>query len=188
MAPPRLLRLIIDIATGVMVTSLAQPSLDSLYRAHGRWLTDWLAVRARCHANASDLAQETFCRIAEQSVLRLHSHPRRYLATVARRLLIDDVRRKASERAFLDAYTLLMGSAEQPGPDRVAEAVQELCAVGELLGQLPVRVRSAFLMSRLDGLTYAQIAAELGVSASMVKQYIARAFLHCYVAAYGDPD
>lgn len=169
------------------MTGLASSSLDGLYRAHGGWLVGWLTSQARCRTRASDLAQETFCRLAEQPGLQLHAHPRRYLATVARRLLIDDVRRRQSERAFLDAFVLHSGDAMQLGPDRIAEAIQELAALAELLGELPVRVRRAFLASRVDGLTYAEIAAELGVSTSMVKQYVARAFAHCYTVAHGIP-
>jgi RNA polymerase sigma-19 factor, ECF subfamily len=170
------------------VTATAYPGLEALYRAHGSWLLGWLTSRAQCRTRASDLAQETFCRLAEQPGLRLQAHPRRYLATVARRLLIDDTRRKASERSFLEAFALYMGDVAQPGPDRIAEAVAELAALAELLGELPDRVRRAFLLSRVDGLTYAQIGADLGVSASMVKQYVARAFAHCYIIAHGCPD
>lgn len=162
--------------------------LDSIYRAHGGWLLGWLTSHARCRTRASDLAQETFCRLMEQPGLRLYAHPRRYLATVARRLLIDDTRRRASERCFLEAFALHNGGGAQPGADRIAEAVQELAVLAELLGSLPTRVRRAFLMSRVDGLTYAEIALDLGVSSSMVKQYVARAFAHCYIAAYGCPD
>ena len=164
------------------------PEIEAIYREHGSWLLGWLTRRARCQNRASDLAQETFCRLAEQPRLQLKAHPRRYLATVARRLLIDDTRRKTSERHFLAAFTLHMGNGAHPGPDQVAEAIQELVYLGQLLSELPPRVQRAFLMSRVDRLTYAQIGKELGVSASMVKQYVARAFAHCYVVAHGNPD
>lgn len=170
------------------MTAATHSDLDAIYRTHASWLLNWLANRAHCRTRASDLAQETFCRLAEQPALRLREHPRRYLATVARRLLIDDTRRRTSERCFLDAFALHMGEGAQPGPDRIAEAVQELAVLAGLLGELPPRVARAFLLSRVDGLTYAEIGSELGVSASMVKQYVARAFTHCYIAAHGCPD
>lgn len=170
------------------MNSLALSNLDSIYRDHNSWLVSWLTSRARCRTRASDLAQETFCRLAGQADLALSTHPRRYLATVARRLLIDDARRKATERSFLEAFSHHLGETAQPGPDRIAEAVQELNALAVLLGELPERARRAFLMSRLDGRTYAEIGRELGVSKSMVKQYVAQAFAHCYVIAHGSRD
>ncbi len=168
--------------------ALATSELECLYRAHAGWLVEWLATRSRCRARANDLAQETFCRLAELPHLRLHSHPRRYLATVARRLLIDDARRKASEHAFLKAFTLHMGESFTPSPEQVAQAIEQLSLLAGLLGDLPEKPRKAFLLSRLEGLTYAQIAEELAVSTSMVKQYISRAHAHCYVMAHGYPD
>jgi RNA polymerase sigma-19 factor, ECF subfamily len=170
------------------VTEIAYSPLDTIYREHRSWLLDWLRNRAGCHARASDLVQETFFRLAEKPALRFNSHPRRYLATVAKRLLIDDARRKTTERCFLEAFTIQMSDAVQPGPDRVAEAVAELTAVVQLLEELPERVREAFLLSRLEGFTYREIGSRLGVSASMVKQYVARALAHCYIVAHGCPD
>ncbi|MFC4257364.1 sigma-70 family RNA polymerase sigma factor [Altererythrobacter xixiisoli] len=168
--------------------ALAVTDLESLYRAHSAWLVTWLSTRAHCRSRASDLAQETFCRLAERPPLQLHAHPRRYLTTVARRLLIDDVRRKTSERCFLEAFALHRGEGFAPSPDQIAQAVEELCLLAELLGELPEKPRQAFLLSRLDGLTYAQIAGELSVSTSMVKQYISRVHAHCYVKMHGCPD
>lgn len=167
---------------------LAASDLESLYRAHSGWLVDWLSTRAHCRTRASDLAQETFVRLAELPQLRFHTHPRRYLATVARRLLIDDVRRRTSERCFLEAFALHMGDLAAPSPERIAQAIEQLTLLADLLGALPPKPRQAFLLSRLDGLTYAQIAEELSVSTSMVKQYISRAHAHCYVMAHGCPD
>lgn len=170
------------------MATLPLNSLEDIYRSHGKWLSDWLAVRAKCGALAADLAQETFCRIAARPDIQLHSHPRRYLATVARRLLIDHSRQRGSERCFLEAYALLRDGVAQPSPERIAVAIQELEAVAALLRNLPERVRRAFLMSRVDGMAYADIAGELGVSRSMVKQYVARAFAHCYEVAHGVPE
>ena len=54
--------------------------------------------------------------------------------------------------------------------------------VDKLLRELPVKVRQAFLLSRLDGCTYARIAEQLGVSERMVKKYMAQAMYHCLSA------
>ncbi len=48
-----------------------------------------------------------------------------------------------------------------------------------MLARLPAKASAAFLMSQLHGMTYAAIAAELGVSERMIKKYMAQAMLHC---------
>jgi RNA polymerase sigma-70 factor (ECF subfamily) len=157
------------------------PPLDiaALYTDHHAWLRDWLRRRNGCAQRAADLAQDTFCRLLEWPELTLTGHPRRYLATVARRLLIDDSRRARAELSFLEAWALLADDVA-PSPERIATAIDELAAIAQLLDGLPAKPRRAFLLSRLDGLGYREIAAELGVSISMVKQYIARVLSHCY--------
>ena len=53
-----------------------------------------------------------------------------------------------------------------------------------LVDELPEKPRRAFLMARLEGLTYRQIARQLSVSESSVKQYLAKAFAHCHARLY----
>ena len=48
-----------------------------------------------------------------------------------------------------------------------------------MLDGLNVKAREAFLLSQLEGLTYADIASRLAVSVSSVKKYIAKATEHC---------
>ena len=50
-----------------------------------------------------------------------------------------------------------------------------------MLMRLPAKVREAFLMAQVEGVTYATIAERLEVSERMVKKYMAQAFLHCAV-------
>jgi RNA polymerase sigma factor (sigma-70 family) len=56
---------------------------------------------------------------------------------------------------------------------------ERLRLLDETLTQLPPNVRRALLMSRVEELTFAQIAAELDVSESMVAKYIAQALRVC---------
>ena len=48
-----------------------------------------------------------------------------------------------------------------------------------MLDGLSRKARAAFLLSQLEGLTYAEIAERLMVSVSSVKKYVARATEHC---------
>lgn len=44
--------------------------------------------------------------------------------------------------------------------------------------------RAVPLLAQLDGLTYKEVAARLGVSLSSVEKYMAAAFAHCYRIVY----
>ncbi|WP_206243470.1 sigma-70 family RNA polymerase sigma factor [Novosphingobium terrae] len=165
----------------------ATSDVATLYASYSEWLRGWLLRRTQCSQRAADLTQDTFCRLLESSRLAPIRDGRFYLATIARRLIIDDARRARVEVAFLQAHATIMQDMAEPGPDRIAEAVDELLTITAALDTLPARARRAYLLARLDGWGHAAIAAELGVSKSMVKQYIAKAYACCYAAAYGPP-
>lgn len=159
---------------------------SALYTAHAPWLCEWLRSRTRCAERAADLTQDTFCKLIERAGATVPDNPRTYLATVARRLLIDDIRRREVERAYLAALALHGEAADLLTPERYAEAVQMLVGLGQLLATLPEETRTAFLLRRLDGLRHDEIAERLNVSTRTVKRYIADAYARCYALAYCD--
>lgn len=162
--------------------------VEGLYSSHSDWLRGWLSRYTRCSERAADLAQDTFCKLMESRAVAAPDSPRPYLATVARRLMIDAARRANVERTFLEAHATVMAGSTAPCPERIVAAIGELSLVLYQLETLSERARRAFLLARLDGLPHAEIAAELGVSKSMVKQYVAKGYACCYAAAYGtDP-
>ena len=107
--------------------------------------------------------------------------PRAYLTTIANGLLVNHWRRSAIEKAYLDRLATYP-EALTPSPEENAIILSTLQEIDELLDQLPGKVRKAFLMSQLDGLTYVEIGIQLGVSDRMVKKYMAQAMLHCLTA------
>lgn len=154
--------------------------LHRLYADHHGWLHGWLRRHLGCSQNAADLAQDTFLRVLAKDTEELVAirEPRAYLHTIARGLLINHWRRRQIEQAYLDAL------AQQPEPvapsaETQAQIVETLLRVERMLARLPAKVRRAFLLSQLQGLTYAAIGERLGVSERMVKKYMAQAMLHC---------
>ena len=57
--------------------------------------------------------------------------------------------------------------------------IEALQAIDTLLDGLPAKVKATFLLSQLNGLTYPQIALELGISQRSVSDYMAKAFNRC---------
>ncbi|WP_051330199.1 sigma-70 family RNA polymerase sigma factor [Niveispirillum irakense] len=162
-----------------MVEGAAAAAISKLYTTHAHWLRDWLRLRTRCASRAADLTQDTFCRLLEQPRLPPLASPRGYLATVARRLLIDDIRRREIERAIADICALQNGEADLLTPERIAEAAQFLDMVARLLDTLPEQARTAFLLRRVEGLSQQEVATALGVSLATVKRHIALSYASC---------
>lgn len=160
----------------------SSPLLHTLYSEHHGWLVHWLQRRVHCVHEAADLAQDTFVRLLRQCPTELQE-PRAFLATVARSVLIDHCRRLSLERAYLDTLAL-MPEPLAPSPEERAIVLEALEQIDRMLDGLGARARSAFLLAQLDGLTYKEVAARLGVSLSSVEKYMATAFAHCYRIVY----
>ena len=155
-------------------------SLSQLYGEHHPWLLRWLRGKLSCTDHAADLAQDTFVKLlatpSEQAAtLRA---PRAYLTTVARRLLIDHYRRQSLEQAWLATLAQLPAPVTPSAEERLL-ILETLHQIDAMLDGLGARVRTAFLLSQLEGLAYADIATRLQVSERTVKRYMVQAFEQC---------
>ena len=92
--------------------------------------------------------------------------------------MVDHFRRRDLERAFCVALTEIPEPQETSVEEKVL-LLDILCRIDAMLDGLGPKVRSAFLMSRLLGLSYTEIAARLEVSLSSVEKYMAKAYRHC---------
>lgn len=140
-----------------------------------------LQARLRNRAEAEDVTSETFVRVLAYRRLSAMQEPRAYLSTVAKSVLVQTWRRRDLERACIEALGTT-ADAFSPSPQERAELLQLLERIADALDGLSVRARTAFLMSQLDGQTYAEIAAQLGVSVSRVRQYMAQGLRRCLLA------
>ncbi|WP_417662274.1 sigma-70 family RNA polymerase sigma factor [Pseudomonas sp.] len=157
--------------------------VQRLYSDHNGWLNGWLRRRLGCAHNAADLAQDTFVRLlSSPENLASLRQPRAYLSTIAHGLVVNFWRRQSVERAYLEALAA-QPEALVPSPEERELIVETLLAIDAMLLRLPSKVRQAFLLSQLDGLTYAVIAQRLSVSERMIKKYMAQAMLHCLMLA-----
>ncbi|CAA2110345.1 sigma-70 family RNA polymerase sigma factor [Variovorax paradoxus] len=161
----------------------AEPALHAhvhlLYSEHHGWLQGWLRKKLGNAFDAADLAQDTFVRVLRAPGLDRVEEPRAYLTTVARNLLINHVRRRAIERAYLDALALLPEPAA-PSPEARLMVLETLVEIDRRLSGLPAQAKQAFLLAQLEGLGQAEIAAELGISVSTVKRHLAKAAMRCF--------
>lgn len=173
---------------GSLSASSPLPSmqLDRYYSEHRGWLVHWLQRRLGNAFDAADLAQDTFARLlagapAQPQTPALRA-PKAYLATVAKHLLINHLRRRSLEQAWLSA---LADVPEQhaPSAEQLAEILQALQAVDAMLDGLKPKVRSVFIMAQIEGYPYAEIAVQLHISERSVKRYMAEALTECVLLA-----
>lgn len=157
------------------------PGLIITFQTHYSELLRFLTRRMGDAERARDVVQETYLRVASiHQPTGAIGDPRAYVFRIAGNLAIDTIRKERridGRSAPQDAAAAVPDPLNSP--ERALQARQRLGLLDAALAGLPPKARRALLMSRLDGLTFAEIAAELGVSESMVAKYIAQALRAC---------
>jgi RNA polymerase sigma-70 factor (ECF subfamily) len=150
---------------------------DEFRHSYG-WLKARLWRKVGCQHLAEDLSSEAFVQLSATNDILSVREPRALLTTIAQRLVFDFWRRRDLENAYLAELARAPSLSVQSEEEKY-EMVQALAEIDKKLAGLPPRVKLAFLYSQVDGMTYAEIAGKLGVSTSMVGQYMTKALAHC---------
>ncbi|UQP02869.1 sigma-70 family RNA polymerase sigma factor [Burkholderia multivorans] len=157
---------------------LRERFLADEFRRSYSWLTGCMHRLVGSSNDAEDLAASAFTELAGYPDVSAIRQPRALLTTIARRLTFEHWRRRDIERAYL-ARLASAPEPVAPSPEVALEAVQEILLIDAALQQLSARAREAFILSQFEDMKYADIAARLGVSVSMVRKYIAQALALC---------
>lgn len=131
--------------------------------------------------NARDLTQDTFVKVLVAGNSADIREPKPFLATIAKRLLANHCRREEVERCYLDAL-MQMPEPTCPSAETLSIVMESLLLIDRALSGLSAKAKTAFLLAHLDGLTYAEIAAELDVTTHSVKKYLSAANMACFFA------
>lgn len=151
-----------------------------IYNHHYRWLVTTIQKKLNCQHTAADLAQDTFLKLLKKEAALEINEPRAYLTTIAHGLMVSHFRRMAIEAAYL--ATLAHNTVEQqPSAEMQLITIEAIVQIDSMLAGLPYKVRTAYLLLQLEGLSYAEIAKQLNVTTRSVTNYIAKASLHCAV-------
>ncbi len=165
-----------------------ESAFRSLFERHGRAMVAFCHHFVRDGARAEELAQDVF--------LKLHRHAARYQPTarfktflyrIASNHCLNELRRGeyAARRALESAENgqgergvptdpdSLAGPAPTPEESMLATALGQ--AVEAMLAKLPEKQRAAFVLGRLEGLSYDEIADVLGTTVPAVKSLVHRA-------------
>nr|WP_253911993.1 sigma-70 family RNA polymerase sigma factor [Pseudomonas sp. CVAP\ len=126
------------------------------------------------HSTAEDLLQETYLRVARALSERAIDHLEPFVFQTARNLALDHLRaRRIQSRTMLEDVPLdVVQSIAAPlsSAEDAAHAEQLLERLNISLSQLTPRQQQIFILSRLHGHSYLEIAEQLSVSLSTVQK------------------
>ena len=148
-------------------------------RGWWRGVLDRVVRGTRGSPAAEDYLHTAFLRLEEYRRSNEVQNPAGFLVRTAVNIAADEARRPAARTTDPCPVDELLDIADsEPLADEVFAARTRLERVKAGLAQLSPRTREIFLMHRVEGLKYREIAAELGITVSAVEKHIARAGVH----------
>lgn len=173
-----------DAVTGELVLGsdrqCAVLSVPETIRRHHDSLIRFLRQRLRVKEDAADIAQEAYIRMMQyegsQKIQSPSSMLFRIAINVANDLGRSEQARRVSDQLSIDGLEL---ASHEPSADREIAAQQDLDILYGTIEQLPPKCRQVFLLSRVERMTYPQIAVHCGISVKMVEKHISHALAIC---------
>jgi RNA polymerase sigma-70 factor (ECF subfamily) len=155
--------------------------MERLFAEHSSALRAFFYRRLHHRPDAAELAQEVYVRMLRISDIDAIRNPEAYLYTVASNLAKEH--RVLAQRYFTAINTEdAAGSeliAELPGVMGEVDTVLRVKRLREVLHQLSPKCRAAVMLQYWHGMSYEEIATQLGVSTNMVKKYLSQGLAHC---------
>ncbi len=142
-------------------------------------------MRLRSLQEAKEIAQEAYVRVLQLHQPGAESFLKAYLFRVATNLAVDRLRQRGRRYRYEEDVPTDELETDLEEPSRRTLAREQLGALIAGLEELPPKCRDAFLLYRLDGVGQQEIAARLGVTERMVRNYITHALVYCRLRADG---
>src|SRR5436853_1075796 len=168
----------------------AMPSWDELVRQHADRVYR-RAYRLSCNQHdAEDLTQETFIRVFRSVQNYQPGTFEGWLHRITTNLFLDMVRRRGRIRmeALPEDYDRV--PADEPNPEQIYHDSRLGPDLQAALDSLPPEFRAAVVLCDIEGLSYEEIGATLGVKLGTVRSRIhrGRQALRDYLAAHPHHD
>jgi RNA polymerase sigma-70 factor (ECF subfamily) len=168
-----------------MCSAVANERVAEVFRVYNDTLVNYLTSRLMSRQEALEVAQEAYVRLLSMAesgkILDLES----YLFRIAKNIAIDRLRRDGLKlRVFESAGVVLLLDDESSrqgvtGPESEASGRQTLKLLRAAINELPPKCRMAFILYKLQGESYKEVAFRMHLTESMVRKYVLRGLEYC---------
>ncbi|MEM8895633.1 MAG: sigma-70 family RNA polymerase sigma factor [Bacteroidota bacterium] len=134
------------------------------------WFDDirnYISYRSYDPELATDITQEAYMKLWEKGLEYRGMQTRSLLYKIANELWISTYRKKQSEKNYAETQVL---DFQKNTTEESYNAEQLQDRISKSLAELPEKRRTVFLLSRMEGLTYQQIATQLDISVKAVEK------------------
>lgn len=146
-----------------------------IFTQQARSLRNYLVYKFGDSEKANDLTQDAFAKLWENCADVSEEKAKSYLYTVANNAALNKIAHKKVVLAYAQNSTVRSVTTESP--EFVYEEEEFRMRLQHAIGNLSEAQRTAFLMNRIDGKKYHEIAAILEISVKAVEKRISGALV-----------
>jgi RNA polymerase sigma-70 factor (ECF subfamily) len=155
-------------------------TIENLYLKHKNELVYHVFQILHCHDLAEEIVQESFIKFSVGVKKQLIENPRSYLFRIAKNLAFDYLKhQKVTDNYAQSQDVTIMPEIELPSLEQEAADQQKLAILRGVIDELPPRCRQVFALHNIHGMSYSEIAKDLGISESGVEKHIMKGLQHC---------
>ena len=165
---------VVETRARCVIDRAVAPEVESLVREHARLVFRIACSVVRNHADAEDVVQEVFLRVAKHGAQGIDD-PKAWISRIAWRVSVD--RFRAVGRADQEEFDERVHAPFRyvPGAEREAISRETIALLDRLIAALPRKERDALLLTTVDELSGAEAAKVLGTSETSVRARVFRA-------------
>jgi RNA polymerase sigma-70 factor (ECF subfamily) len=150
-------------------------AFDALYRKYSRRLYKFSYSILKSTQEAENNIQDVFLNLwLNRTKIEKSSSVKYYVFTIAYNSAISIIRKKAKETQFIEYVKTLQDFTQEP-VDLQIEYHELDEKLDEIINALPGRQKEVYLLHRVEGLKYAEIAERMNISINTIENHMSRA-------------
>lgn len=142
---------------------------ESFFKTHAKNLHDFLFYKFGTHLNPEDKAQEAFVKLWENCKKVPPNKAKSYVFTIANNLMLNEV---AHQKVVLKHQKRITTHHTNLSPEFLLEEKQYRQKLEQAIANLTEAQRVAFLLNRVEGKRFKEIATLLDISTKAVEKRI----------------
>ena len=140
---------------------------NSIFKDNSKTVFNYIYYKFGNEERANDAVQEAFVKLWENCTKIPPEKAKAYLYTVANNLYLNVIKADKVRLKYADKHA---NSITQESPEYALEEKQFQKKLDDALNALPENQRTTFLLNRIDGKKYTEIAAMEGVSVKAIEK------------------
>lgn len=164
----------------------SRSAILNVYEMHVGALKRFISSLINSQHDVDDVVQEAFLRAYNAETDKTIDQPKSYLFRIAKNVALNQLRQKTRKpTSYLEDGSSNVLASEWTLEDELM-AQQKLGIHCAAVASLPPKCRKAYLMRKVYGMSYKDIAKSLNITVSTVESHIEKGFVRCddYVEAH----